>query len=155
MEKTIQEFVDSKKIAIAGVSRDSKKFGNHLLIGLEKKGYEVFPLNPHVEEIEGRKCYQSVVALPADVDSVIIATSPGYTDQVVEECALAGIKRIWMIKGAGNGAATDTAIDMCKAKNIKYVHGLCPMMFFDGSGLHGFHYWIRKNFGKMPAEMLN
>ncbi len=42
---------------------------------------------------------------------------------------------------------------MCKENDIEVVYGFCPMMFM-GEGMHKFHFWIRKTFGKLPAEYL-
>jgi hypothetical protein len=58
-----------------------------------------------------------------------------------------------MIQGVGRGAYTKSAHEKCKQNNIGVVHGFCPMMFY-GSGFHQFHFWLRKTFGKLPAEYL-
>jgi len=44
--KAIEAFLSSKKIAIAGVSRDSKKFGHTVFKELSLKGFDVYPINP-------------------------------------------------------------------------------------------------------------
>ena len=39
-------------------------------------GYEVFPINPNADKVEGVRCYANVAAIPGDLDGVVIATHP-------------------------------------------------------------------------------
>jgi len=151
MKNTIDKFLQEKHIAIAGVSRNSMKWGNGILKELRKKGIRVYPVNPFADELEGEKCYKTLALLPEEVKSLIIATKPKDTEILVKECKEAGIERVWMQKGAGKGSASKDAIDYCKQNNIDFVYGFCPMMFF-GTGMHKFHFWIRRNFGTTPSE---
>ena len=43
---SIDTFLSTHKIAIAGVSRDPKKFGYLVFQQLKEKGFEVYPINP-------------------------------------------------------------------------------------------------------------
>jgi hypothetical protein len=49
----IQDFVAQKTLAVVGVSRGGKKFGNMALRALRDKGYRVFPIHPQAESLEG------------------------------------------------------------------------------------------------------
>lgn len=153
MKNTITNFLNSKNIAIAGISRTKKtNIGNILLTELSKKGYNIFPINPNTNEIDGVKCYNKVNDLPAEVDSIIIATNQNLTNDIVYSVKNTNIKRVWMQKGSGKGSATPEAIKFCKENNIEYVYGICPMMAF-GTGGHKFHYWVRKTLGRLPEEL--
>ncbi len=155
MQKVINDFKEAKHIAIAGVSRTTKgKWGNALMNELLKLGYTVYPLNRNAKEIEGKKCYNEIKDLPREVNSLIIATKPEATYQLVKEAKEAGIKRVWIQKGVGKGSATPEAIQFCKENNLDYIYGLCPMMAY-GSGAHKFHFWVRKTIGRLPSEMKN
>jgi predicted CoA-binding protein len=156
MKAIIQDFVDNKTLAIAGVSRDSKKWGSMLFKALKKKGYHIYPVNPNMEEFEGEKCYTSISELPAEVSNLIVTTSPDVTLRLVKECKGSGIKNIWMHQGAGGtGAQSQEAIDFCKENNLGVVYGFCPMMFFPPVGGHKLHYWIKKITRKFPQEYLS
>lgn len=153
MQNTINKFIESKNIAIAGVSRTKKaNIGNVLLDELTKKGYKVYPVNPNCDEINGVKCYRNLKELPSDIDSLIIATKQNLTNDLIADVKGTNIKRVWMQKGAGKGSATPEAIAFCKDNDIEYVYGLCPMMAF-GTGGHKFHFWVRKTLGRLPEEM--
>jgi len=69
----------------------------------------------------------------------------------VDQCIGTAIKRIWMIRGVGKGAYSEKAHKICREQGIEVVYGFCPLMFY-GDGMHKFHFWLRKNFGKIPEE---
>ena len=46
MNPLIDNFVGSKRIAVVGMSRSGKKFGNMASKELKTKGYEIFPVHP-------------------------------------------------------------------------------------------------------------
>jgi predicted CoA-binding protein len=152
MRKTIDTFLEQKHIAIAGVSRSSSKWGNALMKELDKLQLHTYPVNPHAEELEGKKCYHQLKDLPPEVKSLIIATKAEASLDIVKEAKEAGLERVWMQRGVGKGSASPEAIEFCKQNGLDYVYGICPMMEF-GSGMHKFHYWMRRNFGKLPLEL--
>ena len=80
------------------------------------------------------------------------STKPELAEQIVAECAEAGIERIWFQRGVGKGSATKKAIDLAREKGLEVVHGVCPMMFFGEPGFHGFHFKMRRFFGGLPKE---
>ena len=62
--RTIQEFLSDKEIAIAGVSRNTKKFGRGVYDHLIERGYKIYPINPNADTIENAVCYPDVASLP-------------------------------------------------------------------------------------------
>ena len=153
MKKTIQAFNDDKKVAVVGASPNKENFGRYLMAELAKKEYSTIPVNPKYEEVEGIKTVPSVKDLPDDVNNVILAVPSSLTDEIVDQCIGTHIKRVWMIRGMGRGAYTETAHMKCSENGIEVVYGFCPMMFM-GEGMHKFHFWLRSRFGKLPAEYL-
>lgn len=153
MKDIIQGFLDNKNIAIVGASPNKENFGKYLIKELVKKDYLPNPVNPKYDEVEGIKTVPTVKDLPSDVVNVILAVPPELTDEIVDQCSGTHIKRIWMIRGMGKGTYTKSAHEKCDELGIELVHGFCPMMFL-GDGMHKFHFWLRKRFGKMPAEYL-
>ena len=151
MQQTIQSFLDQPKIAVAGASVNPANFGRSLVVELAKLDYDVYPVNPGYPEVEGRTCVPTVKDLPEDVENLILAVPPHLTDEIIEDCIGSSVKRVWMIQGVGRGAYSTAAHEKCKANGMNVVYGFCPMMFF-GKGLHRFHFWLRKRFGKIPPE---
>jgi len=151
MNKTIDAFLQSKEIAIAGVSPKKGNWGMALIKELKKKGYTVYPVNPKYPEINDMKVYPSVNDLPGSVESLILAVNPERAREIIQQSIGTGIRRIWMQQSIGEGAYSPEGVELAKANQIDCVYGFCPMMFF-GGGMHKMHFWMRKNFGKTPVE---
>lgn len=130
MNAKIQNFLAQKRIAVAGVSRNPKgAVANLIYRKLRAAGYEVFPVNPKAEMVEGDVCYPNLSAIPQRVDAVMIATRPEIAEQLVHECADIGVSRVWMHRSFGNGSVSEAATKFCQDKNITVIPGGCPMMF--------------------------
>ena len=143
----VDDFVSQKSLAVVGTSRNPKKFGSTAYRNLKARGYRVFPVNPKAKTIDGDRCYPSLSTLPELVDGVLIVTPPHETEQVVQEAIRAGIRRVWMQKGA----ESDRAIQLCQENGISEVHGECILMFAQNTALpHRMHHWVWGVLGKLP-----
>lgn len=140
----VEDFLSQQRFAVAGVSRSGKATGNSIYKRLRDRGYDVVAVNPNADEIEGERCYRNVKAIPGKVDGLIAATRPEDTEQLVRDCAEAGISRVWMhdgIHGAGT-SASESAVKFCNQRNITVITGVCPLMF--GRPSDGFHRLIKR-----------
>ena len=143
----IEDFLAQRKLAVVGVSRRGKKFGNTVYRELIAKGYTVFPVNPHADSIDGQRCYPSLTSLPEPVDGAVIVVPPAETENVVRQAAEAGLRRVWMQRGAESSAA----IRYCEEQGISVVHGQCILMFAEPTAFfHRLHRWIWRVTGKLP-----
>ena len=145
--KSIEEFMSQKNIAIAGVSRKKQKFGNAIYKEMVKKGFNVFPVNPNLDEYEGEKCYKDISSLPDEVTGIVINTKPDITKDLIKEAESKGIKHIWLQQGSADketieGTRKSTSNIICKECVIMYAK---PVKSF-----HAFHKWLKKSFGKYP-----
>lgn len=129
LQEAVNEFLALKRIAVAGVSRDGKQPANMIYRKLRGAGYEVFPVNPNAEELEGDACYPDLTSVPEGVEGVVVATHPKVTEQVVHECAELGIRIVWIHRSFGVGSVSGAAVDFCREKGITVIPGGCPMMF--------------------------
>jgi len=144
----IDDFLGQESLALAGLSRSGKKFGNAVLKDLSAKGYEVLPVHPEAAEIGGVRCYPSLADLPSRVGGLVLVVPPAQTEALVKEARETGIVRVWMQQGA----ESDAAIRYCEDHGINVVHGECIMMFAQPKGIHKLHRWLRGAFGKLPAD---
>jgi len=143
----IADFFDSKKFAVAGVSRETSKFGRLVYQSMKKKGYPVVPINPHVNEIDSDKCYQSVDDLPPDVDALVVLTKEKETTEVVKKAISKNIKKIWIQQQSEN---VETIAFAEQEGALLIVHE-CILMFMEPvEGFHKFHRWIKNIFGANP-----
>lgn len=123
------EFLAQQRIAVAGVSRDAKQPANLIYRRLRDTGHEVFPVNPAANAVEGDRCYATVTEIPGGVDGVVVVTPAAASAGVVEDCAAAGVPRVWLHRGMGPGSLTDEAVDACHRHGIAVIPGGCPNMF--------------------------
>jgi len=144
---SIQDFLKQTHIALAGVSRKKGKFGNTIFSVLSGKGYTIYPVNPYLDEFEGRKCYHDIASLPDEVTGIIINTKEDVTKELVAEAGKKGINHIWLQQGAiSKEAMNDSWIYQGNT-----ITGHCILMFAAPvQGIHGFHRWLKKSFGKFP-----
>jgi predicted CoA-binding protein len=108
-------------------------------------------VHPDADVLEGEQVYPSVARIPGSVDGAILMVPADASAGLVDECADAGIPRVWLHKGAGPGAVSDEAIARAKELNIKLVAGQCPLMFLrDAAWFHRLHALGKKLVGTYP-----
>lgn len=148
----ITDFLAQKRIAVAGVSRQAKGEAANLIYSkLRDSGYNVFPVNPNAEMVEGDRCYPNLKAISPPVDGVVIATRPEVAEQLVRECAEIGVTRVWMHRSFGTGSVSEAATKFCQDNHITVIPGGCPMMFCQPVDFgHKCMRWILKLTGGLP-----
>lgn len=120
------------RIAVAGVSRDTRQPANAIFRKLRDAGYEVVPVNPSAPAIglEGAECYPDLRSVPGPIDGVVVVTHPSVAVEAVRQCAARGdVKSIWFHRSIGSGSLSQDALAECKARNISCIAGGCPMMY--------------------------
>jgi len=94
MQDLIKEFMAQKRFAVVGATTDTKKYGNEIFRNLISRGYEVYPVNPRLKELEGTKCYPSLSDIPVKVDVVDFVVPPTVTEEILKECKELELDRI-------------------------------------------------------------
>jgi predicted CoA-binding protein len=148
--RDIDDFLAQQRIAFVGVSRDPKQFANAVYRAFKSRGYQVYPVNPHAEQLEGDRCYPTVAALPAAVDGALVMLPPAQVAQVMRQCTEAGIRRIWL-RGSADEADVAEEVRHCRVQGISVVDGACPMMFAEPVGFgHACHRFVMQLTGSLP-----
>ncbi len=121
----IQEFLDKKNvIAVVGVSRNPKKYGNRVFHDLLEAGYKVYAVHVAAGMVGEHKCYASVTDLPEKPDVVNLVVPHQVTEKVVRECKELGVTKIWMQPGS----ESEDAIEYCNENNMAVLHDVCIMV---------------------------
>ncbi|AJG41149.1 CoA-binding protein [Thermotoga sp. RQ7] len=89
-----------KRIALVGATVNPRKYGNIILKDLVSKGFEVLPVNPKYDEIEGFKTHRSVEELPKDVDVIVFVVPPEVALEETKKAYKAGFRKFWYQPGA-------------------------------------------------------
>jgi uncharacterized protein len=148
-QQDIRDFLSVKKIAIAGMSRDEKKFSRLLLKKLISDGYTIYPVNPNAQQIDSLACYASVAELPSDVSQLIVITNKRESLHVVQQALDKGIKKIWVQQGS----ETAEVLDIAKRNSHSIITGECLFMWLGPiTGFHNFHRFMRKVFSGLPPK---
>jgi len=141
VDTLVDAFLAQKRIAVAGVSGKKKTAANLIYGKLKGAGYQVYPVNPNAEIIDGDTCFPDLGSLPEHVDGVVIATSPAVAERIVRQCVELGVPRVWMHCSLGTHprgsikmghaitSVSAEAVRLCRENNIKVIPGACPMMF--------------------------
>jgi predicted CoA-binding protein len=147
----IEDFLSCKRLAIVGVSRNPKDFSRGLFSDLCRRGYDMVPVNPQMSELNGARCFARLQDVTPPVAGVLVMTPAEKSEQVVHDADEAGISRVWLHRGAGVGAVSESAVRYCRQHGLRIVAGLCPYMFLpETQFLHRFHGFCLKVMGKYP-----
>ena len=150
-----EEFLAHRRVAVTGVSRTPASHGSNVVYQrLKARGYEVFPVNPNAEEIEGDRCYPDLHAIDGGVEAVVIGTRPEHAMATVQECAELGITEVWMHRAPGQGSVSPQAVQYGREHGMTVIDGGCPCMF--GPTADGGHRMMRWAFtlnGHVPRQV--
>jgi predicted CoA-binding protein len=147
----IDGFLALKRIAVVGVSRDPKEISYTLWQELRQRRYDAVPVNPAATEIDRVPCYASVRDIDPPVEGALIMTTAAVAEQVLEDCAAAGIHHVWLYGGMGGGATNRSTVAEAERLGLDAVAGHCPYMFLPGTPFfHGLHGLGKKLTGSYP-----
>ena len=148
----VEDFLALHRIAMVGVSRNPKDFSRLLFREMCDRGYDMVPINLGADEIDERECFHSLQAVKEPVEGVLVMTPFHATLQVVQDCAAAGVRKVWIYRAGGKGAVSPEAIAFCKGNGIRVVDGHCPFMFFpETKFVHRVHGLLQKITRRYPA----
>ena len=153
LEAKVADFLVQKRIAVVGVSRNKPGAASLIYHKLKEAGHQVFAVNPNASTFEGDACYSDVKSIPGSVDGVVIVTRPALTEEVVRQCADAGVSRVWMHQSLGSGATSvsEEAAKFCRDHSITVIAGACPMMFCQPVDFgHKCMRWMLRLTGGLP-----
>ncbi|MFA6322895.1 MAG: acetate--CoA ligase family protein [Candidatus Buchananbacteria bacterium] len=97
-ERSLDIFFHPKSVAIIGASTEKDKVGNDILLNI-KNSYsgKIFPVNPKDSNIEGIKCFSSILEIKENVDLAIIAIPAKLVLDVLKQCGQQGCKNVIVI----------------------------------------------------------
>ena len=155
IKDAVTEFLGEKRIAVTGVSRHPETHASNTVYRrLRERGYEVFPVNPNADEVEGDRSYHDLRSIPGGVDAVVIGTRPEHADETMHECADLGIRHVWMHRAFGRGSVSRDAVDYGRQHGIRVIDGGCPCMFEPTADPgHKAMRVVSKLTGKVPREV--
>lgn len=147
----INDFLSARRIAVIGPSRNRKDYSRSLFRELLRHGYDAIPVNPNVEELDGRKCFKNIRDISPVPDRALILLPEDKTEQAVLDCADAGVKDIWLHRHVAGGVSDTRAIFRAEEKGLNLITGFCMFMFLPKAPLfHKLHGGVMKLIGIYP-----
>src|SRR5258705_8215309 len=94
-------------VAIIGASADPSKFGNKSIHAHVRAGYDVYPVNPKEDTIEGLKCYRSILDVPLALGRISLYLPPPVAVKVLDDIAKKGCQELWINPGVESPELTE------------------------------------------------
>ncbi|PIN70980.1 hypothetical protein COV94_00225 [Candidatus Woesearchaeota archaeon CG11_big_fil_rev_8_21_14_0_20_57_5] len=129
-----------RSVALIGASRDKTSVGfgiaENLVFGAVMKSAssspfegDVFFINPHADEILGRKCLTSILKVPKAIDLAVIAVPAKVVPAVLEECGKKKVPFAIIISAGFNESGGDDLSDLtmkvAKRQGIRLIGPNC------------------------------
>lgn len=138
---SLRPMFEPQAVAVVGASRDADSIGRRVLDAIVAGGFKgaIYPVNPKVPDIDGRRCYASARELPPGVDLAVIAVPRHLVVSIVDDCAAAGVKSIVVIT-AGFAESDDRGralqaelVDKVRSHGMRMVGPNCMGLLNAGS----------------------
>ena len=98
-----------RSVAIVGASTRRSKYGNRAVRAYRSEGWDVYPVHPVAETIEGLRAYRSVLDIPVRLDRTSVYLPPAVTLVVLDEIARKGTTELFLNPGAADDAVLHRA----------------------------------------------
>jgi predicted CoA-binding protein len=93
----------TRTIAVVGASADPLRPSNGVYQYLKRAGdYELYPVNPTIDELDGQPAFASLSALPVAPDMVDVFRRSDQLRSVLDDAIAVGAKSIWLQQGLWN-----------------------------------------------------
>ena len=109
MDEIDEQLLNSKTIAVVGMSPNPDRPSHYVAKYMEEQGYRIIPVNPNVDEVLGHKSYPDLKSIPHPIDMVDVFRRSELVPPVVDEAIEIGARYIWMQDGVINEAAAEKA----------------------------------------------
>ena len=94
-----QDTLEMKNWAVVGATNKEEKFGYKIVKTLKENNYNVYPVNPSLDEIDGIKVYDKLADIEDKIDVVDMVVNPQVGKHVMKEIKKLGIKNVWLQPG--------------------------------------------------------
>ncbi len=151
VRQEIEAFWGSSRLAVVGVARDPQEFGQRLFMDMRQWGYDAVPVNPNATAIGDVPVYSRLQDITPGVEGALLLTAPGVNEQIVRDCAEAGVPRVWFYGTSDRSSENAAAIAYCQEQGIAVIPGYCPYMFQPRAPFfHKIHGFVARLTGQCP-----
>ena len=112
---------EASTIALVGASPKPWRASHTVMRYLLENGYRVLPVRPHVKEVLGVPCVDSLAEIEEPIDVVDVFRRAEFCPQVAEEAVAVGAKALWLQLGIVSPEARAIA----EQAGMDYVENAC------------------------------
>lgn len=113
-----------KSYAIIGASNSPEKYGYKIFKQMKDLGYEVYPINPREELIQGETAYENLHQLPKKVDVLNFVVPPKVSAGVTKTGMELGYKVFWYQPGSYD----QSVIDLHDGRDTEVINDRCLLI---------------------------
>ncbi len=114
---------------MVGASRDPRKAGGSVPVGLQRRGFRIIPINPYADQLFGERVYRSVTEVPEHIDVVDVFRPAADAPEIARQAAAAGASALWLQLDI----RSEEARRIAEAAGMDYVEDQCTAVV---SALH-------------------
>src|SRR5689334_7769732 len=103
--QNLSRMLQSRRIAIVGLSDDPSRPSFGIAELLRRRGREIVAVNPTHAHWQDLPCYPSLAAVPGRIELVNVFRRPEYCAQIAQEAVDAGARGLWLQSGIRNAEA--------------------------------------------------
>jgi predicted CoA-binding protein len=114
-------------VAVVGATDNPSKYGHVIYRDLKRKGFQVYPVNPRRERVDGDRAYPSLMALaavPVEPTIVNIVVPPAITESVLKDCLALDLRNVWLQPGA----ESPKSLEFLQEHGFNYLANACIMV---------------------------
>ncbi|MBT8213605.1 MAG: CoA-binding protein [Acidimicrobiia bacterium] len=111
-------------IAVVGATDTPWKYGGKIYCDLKAKGFQVRPVNPNRDSVDGDPTFPDLASVPDEIDIVDLVVPPDVGERIVSDAAALGLTHIWFQPGA----ESRRVIELAEEAGLDVVHHQCIMV---------------------------
>lgn len=124
-EETIELVLGyTRRIAVVGLSPDPNRPSNGVAAALQRRGYEIVPVNPNCDVVLGQRSYPSLADVPGEIDLVDVFRREEHLPGVAREAVAVGARAVWFQLGLSSEDGRATA----EEAGLEVVENRCLMV---------------------------
>jgi predicted CoA-binding protein len=101
-----------------GASADRSKYGNKSVRAHLDAGYEVYPVNPRAEVVEGLRAYATLADVPPGrLNRISVYLPPAVGTKLLEEIQARGADEVWF----NPGSESDELVKKAEAMGLEII----------------------------------
>ena len=121
MKSICEILMESKTIAVVGISNKPGRDSGRIALFLKNRGYNVIGVNPTQMDFEGIKVYAKLTDIEQDIDIVDVFRNSNSIPDLIPDVLIKKPKVLWLQLGIRN----DEAVKPAEKEDIQVIQDKC------------------------------